>query len=104
MAGKKLIVCVCGAAILTSKMAEMFIQNYLEEKKLTKEYKVETCQIDKLALYGGRKNIVVCWMGPIDEKFGAPGVQGPALMVGTKKEKIALVKKIIELMEANYTS
>ncbi|MDR1506415.1 MAG: hypothetical protein LBI67_04870 [Treponema sp.] len=103
MAEKKLIVCACGAAINTSNMAKIFIEDYLDAKK-RRDYRVEICRLDQLdEKFKGRKNLVVCWMGPVDEQFKAPGVQGLALMVGAKKEKEALVEKIVELMEANYT-
>ena len=103
MADKKLVVCACGAAINTSNMAKIFIEDYLDTKK-RRDYKGEICRLDQLnEKFRGRKNMVVCWMGPVDEKFEATGVQGLALMAGAKKEKEALVEKIIELMEANYT-
>jgi galactitol-specific phosphotransferase system IIB component len=103
MAEKKLIVCACGAAINTSNMAKIFIEDYLEAKK-HRDYRVEICRLDQLdEKYGGRKNMVVCWMGPVDDKFKAPGVQGLSLMVGAKKDKEALVEEIIKLMEENYT-
>ena len=100
MAEKKLILCACGAAINTSKMAEMVIQDYLEKKKLHKEYQVGICRIDKLEPYRGKKNMVICWMGPVDENFDTPGVQGLAFLAGSKQEKEALCDKIIELMKA----
>jgi galactitol-specific phosphotransferase system IIB component len=98
MAEKKLILCACGANINTSKMGEMFIQEYLEKKKIHKEYKVESCRTDRLDPYKGRKNMVMVWMGPVDEHFDAPGVQGLTFMIGNKKDKEALADKIIELM------
>ena len=104
MAEKKLILCVCGAGINTSINAEMTIKEYLEKRKVHKEYQVEHCTVDKMEPYKGRKNMVVCWMTTIDEKFSAPGVQGLAYLIGSKKDKEELTDKIIELMEANYTA
>ncbi|MDR0496661.1 MAG: hypothetical protein LBH42_03500 [Treponema sp.] len=104
MADKKLILCACGANINTSKMSEMYIQEYLEKKKLHKEYKVESCRIDKLDPFRGRKNMVIVWMGPVDPNFDAPGVQGLPFMVGSRKDKEAQADKIIELMNEHNPS
>ena len=102
MAEKKLVLCVCGAGINTSIMGVHSVEDYLEKKKI-KDYKVEYCTIDKMSPYKGRKNMVVVWMTSIDAKFDAPAVQGLPFLIGSKKDKEALVDKIIELMEANYT-
>jgi galactitol-specific phosphotransferase system IIB component len=103
MAEKKLILCACGAGINTSKMAEMFIQDYLEKKKIHREYQLANCRVDTIESYRGRKNMVIVWMGAVDEKFGAPGVLGLPFMIGSKKDKEALTEKIIELRDGIYT-
>jgi galactitol-specific phosphotransferase system IIB component len=102
MAEKKMILCVCGASINTSINAEMTIKEHLEKRKLHKEYIVEHCSVDKMEPYKGRKNLVICWMTAVDEKFGAPGVQGLKYLIGSRKEKEELTDKIIEISNANY--
>ncbi|MDR1579865.1 MAG: hypothetical protein LBS35_05870 [Synergistaceae bacterium] len=101
MAEKKLILCVCGAGINTSINAEMTIQEHLEKRKL-KDYTVQHCTVDKMEPYKGRKNMVVCWMTTIDEKFDGVGVQGLPYLIGSRKDKEALTDKIVELMNVNY--
>ncbi|MDR0452950.1 MAG: hypothetical protein LBH15_07905 [Treponema sp.] len=103
MADKKLVLCVCGAGINTSINAEMTIKEHLEKRKI-KDFQVGHCTVDKMDPYRGRKNMVVCWMTTIDEKFDAPGVQGLPYLIGSKKDKEALTDKIIELMNGTYVS
>ena len=102
MAEKKLVLCVCGAGINTSINAVMQVKEYLEKRKI-KDYQVTECTVDHMVPYKGRKNLVVVWMTTVDEKFGAPGVQGLPFLIGSKKDKEALTDKIIELMNSNYT-
>jgi len=104
MADKKLILCVCGAGINTSINAEMTIQEHLQKRKVHKEYEVQHCTVDKMEPFKGRKNMVVVWMTTVDEKFGAPGVQGLPYLIGSRKDKEALTDQIIELMNGIYTA
>ncbi|GHV77400.1 hypothetical protein AGMMS49942_22210 [Spirochaetia bacterium] len=99
MAEKKLILCVCGAGINTSINAEMTIQEHLEKRKLHKEYMVQHCTVDQMEPYKGRKDLVICWMTTINEKFDAPSVQGLPYLIGSKKDKEALTDKIVELLQ-----
>lgn len=101
MSEKKLVLCVCGAGINTSINAEMTIKEYLEKFKV-KDYDVKHCMVSDLGPYKGRKNMVVCWMTSIDEAFNAPSVQGLSFLIGTKKQKEEITKKIIDLMESSY--
>jgi len=95
---RKLILCVCGAGINTSMNAKMTITEHLRDAGMT-DVEVKHAMIGDITPYRGRKNMVVVWMTQIDESFEAPGVQGMAYLIGSKKKKKALTEEIIQKMK-----
>jgi galactitol-specific phosphotransferase system IIB component len=98
MAERKLILCVCGAGINTSMNAKMTIMEHLRDAGMD-DVEVKHAMIGDITPYRGRKNMVVVWMTQIDAKFEAPGVQGMAYLIGTKKKKRALSEEIMQKMK-----
>lgn len=98
MAERKLILCVCGAGINTSMNAKMTIMEHLREEGM-EDVEVKHAMIGDITPYRGRENMVVVWMTQIDESFEAPGVQGMAYLIGTKKKKRALSQEIMQKMK-----
>lgn len=94
----KLILCVCGAGINTSANAKITIEDYLHGLGVY-DIEVRHAMIGDIASLNGRKNMVVVWMTQKDDEFDAPGFQGMAYLIGSKKKKEALTKDIIAKME-----
>ncbi len=101
MAKNKLVLCVCGAGINTSHNACMTIEEFLEKEGIH-DYEVKFIQIDQMAPYKDRENMVVVWMTQVDPTFGAPSVQGLSYLIGGKKAKLETTQKVIALMDEIY--
>lgn len=98
MTEKKLVLCVCGGGINTSLNAETKIKEYLSDNGIT-DVEVKHAMIGDINTYRGRKNMVVVWMTQIDPGFQAPGIQGMAFVIGSKKAKAALCAEIVQKLK-----
>ena len=95
MAERKLILCVCGGGINTSLNAENKIREHLEASGI-RDVDVKHAMIGDINPYRGRENMVVVWMTQIDPGFQAPGIQGMAFVIGSRKAKAALCEQIVQ--------
>jgi PTS system galactitol-specific IIB component len=94
----KLIIVACGAGINTSTIAEDCIRERLQKEGLG-DVEVKRILMADIEKYIGRMSLIVSMM-KIFRTFDVPILQGMPFLIGTQKEKDALLDKIIGLIQA----
>lgn len=95
----KLIVVACGAGINTSTIAEDSIRERMQKEGLN-DVEVKRILMADIDRFVGRMNLIVSMM-KIYRTFDVPIVQGMPFLIGTQKEKDALLDKIVDLIKQN---